>query len=726
MQKVLRYACSPCELSDHITREIRELTGAQTVLMVQNLSESGGVHRVVSVDPEADRAIGESKWFRQLARRARTHDGTVICDPRRGNAPASAAHANKSLPEICVVAPLRMGESQVGTLVALGIPDEAHAALAARLLDAISMIAALVLRNSLLNDEQEKIIDTRTRQLKRERTLLANIAEMSPVGIVTANSGGRIDYANSRACEILGLTKSKISERTYSSPEWHITDLAGNPFPEDELPFARVMSTGKPAYEIRHAIEWPDGRRVLLSVNAAPMTDHSGKVVGMVAAIEDITQHEAMEAALKSAANEWQTTFEAISDCVWVMDRDFRIMQANSSTLSVLGISPGDVVGHKCHELVHHLEHPIDLCPGEQVLHSLQRESMELRIGERWLQITVNPVKDASGEISRMVHIMRDITEQKQAEHAALDRQAKLDSIFRAAPTGIGVVVDRVLTELNDRICEMTGRSREELLGHSARILYPTQEDYDYVGNAKYEQISQWGTGTVETRMIRKDGTIFDVLLSSTPIDPDDLSEGVTFTMLDITERRQADRDKRKFFHETILSVTAGRLNICDAQEVQDRIATAAIHTEVRQASDIRLARQKIADFCRQCGLTGDRLDGFIIAAGEALTNAVKHGNMGRAYAGSMEGKVWVGVQDDGNGIESLILPSAVLRKGFSTKCSLGLGYSIMLETVDEILLNTGNDGTTVVLTLNLVEPSDTPSLANIPDTWMNMSDISL
>lgn len=118
---------------------------------------------------------------------------------------------------------------------------------------------------------------------------------------------------------------------------------------------------------------------------------------------------------------------------------------------------------------------------------------------------------------------------------------SSLQSIFRAAPVGIGVLVNRVLVQVNERICEMTGYTREELIGQSARILYPTQEDFEYVGTVKYQQIHEHGIGTVETRWQRKDGTVLDILLSSVPLNPQDWSQGITFTALDITARKRAE-----------------------------------------------------------------------------------------------------------------------------------------------------------------------------------------
>jgi PAS domain S-box-containing protein len=126
----------------------------------------------------------------------------------------------------------------------------------------------------------------------------------------------------------------------------------------------------------------------------------------------------------------------------------------------------------------------------------------------------------------------------------------KMDSIFRAAPTGIGATVDRTIWEANDRLCQMTGYSQEELIGRNARLLYPSDEEYDYVGREKYQEIAEKGTGTVETYWRRKDGEVINVLLSSTPIKHDDHSLGITFTALDITDRKRVEEELREEEHK--------------------------------------------------------------------------------------------------------------------------------------------------------------------------------
>ena len=121
-------------------------------------------------------------------------------------------------------------------------------------------------------------------------------------------------------------------------------------------------------------------------------------------------------------------------------------------------------------------------------------------------------------------------------------REASIKSILKAAPMGIGLVHNRVLNWVSDHMNEMLGYSGDELIGQSARILYENDEEFERVGEEKYQDIEAKGMGRIETCWRRKDGRVIEVHLRSTPINPADLSQGVIFTALDVTESKRAEK----------------------------------------------------------------------------------------------------------------------------------------------------------------------------------------
>jgi two-component system sensor histidine kinase EvgS len=135
----------------------------------------------------------------------------------------------------------------------------------------------------------------------------------------------------------------------------------------------------------------------------------------------------------------------------------------------------------------------------------------------------------------------RILTEKRTAELLLKENEKKLQSIFSTAPVGIGLVVNRVFMEVNDTFCKMTGYSRKELIGKSSAMVYPTHEEFEFIGLEKDRQIAEKGTGSVETRLKCRDGRILNIISGSTPLDERDLSKGLTFTVLDITERKLAE-----------------------------------------------------------------------------------------------------------------------------------------------------------------------------------------
>ena len=140
------------------------------------------------------------------------------------------------------------------------------------------------------------------RASEEQRRTLARILETAAEGILLTDAEGDFEYANPAAGEILGLEEEVVAGRSYRDPDWNICAPDGGPFPSEQLPVARVLRTGEPVTGIEHGVERPDGSRVVLSVDAAPLIGADGELTGVVASIRDVTRQKEFEDQLQRRA----------------------------------------------------------------------------------------------------------------------------------------------------------------------------------------------------------------------------------------------------------------------------------------------------------------------------------------------------------------------------------------------------------------------------------------
>ncbi|OGR26806.1 MAG: hypothetical protein A2277_17510 [Desulfobacterales bacterium RIFOXYA12_FULL_46_15] len=262
------------------------------------------------------------------------------------------------------------------------------------------------------------------------------------------------------------------------------------------------------------------------------------------------------EAALRSSMERHSTTLKAIGDAVISADTQGRVELMNPVAETLTGWARDEAMGEPLEEIFHIIsaktreraENPVNRVLKDGRIVGLANHTILIAKDGKEYQIadSAAPIKDIDGVITGVVLVFRDVTDEYRMQEDVYRSEQYLKSVFKAAPIGIGVVVNRILKQVNQRLCDITGYTEEEMMEQSSKMLYPNYDDYAFVGKEKYDQIQQHGTGTVETRFKRKDGTVIEILLSSTPIDQTDMSRGITFTALDITDRKQTEKSLRR------------------------------------------------------------------------------------------------------------------------------------------------------------------------------------
>ncbi len=152
------------------------------------------------------------------------------------------------------------------------------------------------------------------------------------------------------------------------------------------------------------------------------------------------------------------------------------------------------------------------------------------------MEISENRVEKLSREQSKVLtRVQADLLQPSDMDNLDLnpkDMKAVLDS----TPAGIGIIKGRIIEWINDAFCSMLGYDREFLINKDTRIFYADQREYARVGRDLYPKVKQYGTGLVETRLVKKDGKILNCRIRASQLNKQDPSKGMIFVITDISE----------------------------------------------------------------------------------------------------------------------------------------------------------------------------------------------
>ena len=391
-------------------------------------------------------------------------------------------------------------------------------------------------------------LEQQVKDLLRENAEYRKLYEESPFNYQSLDEDGNFINVNQTWLTNLGYSREEVIGHNFSE------FLDQNWQSHFQQNFPRLKSLGE-VMGVEFKMVKRNGEKILVSLHGHIGKGNDGRFQQTYCVFQDITQQRLLELALEKSEERFRLAMDASNDGIWDWNLETGEVYFSPGYPAQLGFPDDDFPSSTDFwlERIHPDDRGKVSTANSNCVHNhCDNINVEFRIRARdgqyrWILGRGMAVgRDANGKALRLIGTLTDITRQKKLEDKLRVGQSKMQSIFRAAPIGIGVVSQRVFTEVNDHFCKMIGYSKSDLLQQNSRILYCSDEEFERVGAEKYRAIDKTGTGSVETRFKRKDGTIIDVFLSSSPLNRDDLSDGVSFTVLDITEARQAELKLRQ------------------------------------------------------------------------------------------------------------------------------------------------------------------------------------
>jgi two-component system, sensor histidine kinase and response regulator len=380
------------------------------------------------------------------------------------------------------------------------------------------------------------------------------------------------------------LTREEIEGR----PSKEIYPDMADKYWEDDL---EVIKSGKPKHNIVEPLTGVDGSSHWLLTSKVPARNDSGEIVGICVFATDITDLKNAELELIAAKEKAEESEE----------RFLLAMKASHDGLFDWNLETNEIyyspawkiiLGYEDHELPNDLSiwekftDPKDFKKSWEMQKKLiskqiDRFFLEFKMKHKnghWVDILsrAEALFDDKGQAVRIIGTHTDITERKHAEDVLQESEERFRSYFNLPLLGFAITsVEKGWIEVNERLCEIFGYSREELVTLTwTAITHPEDIARDV---AYFNQVLEGKTEgySLDKRFIRKDGSVIDASISVCCLrKPDRTINYFVALVQDITDRKRAEAELEQHRHhleELVLSRTLELSHARDDAEAASR-----------------------------------------------------------------------------------------------------------------------------------------------------------
>lgn len=165
---------------------------------------------------------------------------------------------------------------------------------------------------------------------------------------------------------------------------------------------------------------------------------------------------------------DWQDVFDNMQDLVYILDTDYRFLKVNKAVCDLVKVKPENLIGKKCHEVLHKSNEPWSTCPLFKTLEDKKSHTTEVYDHPNFgkpLLVTTSPILNEKGEVIAVVHIAKDISDRKRVEEKLKQSEHKIRAVLDQTFQFIGLLtVDGILIESNKTALNFAGIEESSVL----------------------------------------------------------------------------------------------------------------------------------------------------------------------------------------------------------------------------------------------------------------------
>ncbi len=268
-----------------------------------------------------------------------------------------------------------------------------------------------------------------------------------------------------------------------------------------------------------------------------------------------VIEHMRGKQQLVAAKERWERSFKDIGEGMFIIDKDFTVLQCNEAFANLVGDKPDNLIGHKCYELVHNLDGPPDFCitcTAVKEEKGIRAELYEPSL-DKHIAVSADPSFDSEGNFEFAIHVVRDISDRKELEQALRESEEK----YRMIADNVTDVIWSMDMEMNwtyqsPSIEYLTGYTVEEAMQVPIdKTMTPESVELAFKILAEFmeeeKQSNKVEGRTLELEAYKKDGSTFWTEVTTSILRNED-GEPVSILGVtrDITERREAEEALRE------------------------------------------------------------------------------------------------------------------------------------------------------------------------------------